>query len=40
MALEGARLEIDQEKGQVRVVVPKGDKKGAFYKFVVLQEQP
>jgi hypothetical protein len=39
MALQGATLEIDSAKGQVRVKVPKGDKKAAFYKFVVPNEQ-
>jgi hypothetical protein len=39
MALQGATLEIDAQKGQVRVKVPKGDKKAAFYKFVVPNEQ-
>ena len=39
MALQGATLEIDAQKGQVRVKVPKGDKKAAFYKFVVPDEQ-
>ena len=39
MALQGAALEIDAQKGQVRVKVPKGDKKAAFYKFVVPNEQ-
>ena len=39
MALQGATLEIDEAKGQVRVKVPKGDQKAAFYKFIVPTEQ-
>ncbi|MBR5592073.1 MAG: leucine-rich repeat domain-containing protein [Kiritimatiellae bacterium] len=35
MALQGATLEIDEAKGLVRVKVPKGDQKAAFYKFVM-----
>ncbi|MBQ9694517.1 MAG: hypothetical protein IJV69_07165, partial [Kiritimatiellae bacterium] len=39
LALQGATLEIDATKGQVRVKVPKGNKSAAFYKFVVPTEQ-
>jgi hypothetical protein len=39
MALQGATLEIDEEQGMVRIKVPKGDKQGAFYKFVVPENQ-
>lgn len=39
MLLQGATLEVDQEAGKVRVRVPKGDKKAAFYKFVVPTDQ-
>lgn len=35
MALEGATLEVDSAKGQVRVKVPKTNAKAAFYKFIV-----
>lgn len=39
LALQGAALEIDDVKGQVRIKVPKGSKDAAFYKFVVPNEQ-
>ena len=39
MALQDATLEIDEAQGLVRIKVPKGNKQGAFYKFVVPNNQ-